>query len=294
MEPMLASPTDPKVPGGITEALGDGWVLQQKLDGERLLVVGDGAGQVEAFNRNGRPTAAVPAPVLAAVAELKIPVAFDGERVGGQFVAFDLPMAGAGTVLLSRPLTSRLETMDALLGSWAPGYRHRTGQELPILRAQTAFTPDEKRAMLDRVAAARGEGWVAKRLASTYQPGVRSLDWRKIKRVRDIDCVVEWIGDGPKQNMGLTLYRDGVLVDGGYGRDGRRGGVGECGRLTGDGQRVKEGDVVTVQILNVTDSDRLFQPTRPRIRTDKAPEECTWDQLEPLKADRGLVLAAGS
>lgn len=291
MEPMLAVPAG-TTKTEIAEVMGLGWVLQQKLDGERLLIVG-GQGQAVAYNRRGEQTMVAPFQVLAAVAELNITVALDGELVAGQFVAFDLPEAG-GQVTVDTPLQVRLQVLETLLQSWAPGYRHsHGGQELPVRLAASAIDPDDKRKMLDQVAEARGEGWVAKRLDSKYRPGDRSRDWRKVKRIRDIDCVVEWINEDPdgKRNMGLTLYRDGVLVDGGYHTDGtRKGGVGECGRLTGDGARIQQGDVVTVQILNVSDKDRLYQPTRPRIRTDKAPEECVWEQLEPLRADKTLIL----
>ena len=53
---------------------------------------------------------------------------------------------------------------------------------------------------------------------------------------------------------------------------------------------VKAGDVVEVQILYVSDDDRLYQPTRPRLRDDKTATECTWDQLEPNKTDKTLIL----
>lgn len=292
MNPMLADQAG-TTPAERDEMMGEGWLLQQKLNGERLLIESDGAGTVTALNRRGERAQTVPLMVVEALAALGVPVVLDGELVAGRFVAFDMPQAD-GRITVATPLEVRLQGLGVLLETWGPLHLDDFGRELPITAVVTAFSPDEKLAMLEAVAEARGEGWVAKRLGSTYQPsrrGRRSRDWRKIKRVRDIDCVVEWVNANGKANMGLTVFRDGELVEGGWAPDGtRKGGVGECGRLTGDGGQVQVGDVVTVQVLSVSDRNRLCQPTLPRLRLDKAPEECLWDQLEPLKADNGLIL----
>jgi hypothetical protein len=51
------------------------------------------------------------------------------------------------------------------------------------------------------------------------------------------------------------------------------------------------GDVVTVILLYSTDDNRLYQPTMPKIRLDKAPEECGWDQLDLCRTNKNTVFS---
>jgi ATP-dependent DNA ligase len=67
--------------------------------------------------------------------------------------------------------------------------------------------------------------------------------------------------------------------------------VGKVSSQTGDGKTrtFAENDVVKVNLLYVSDSNKLVQPTKPRIRTDKSWTDCTTTQLDPLKTNKGLV-----
>lgn len=80
-----------------------------------------------------------------------------------------------------------------------------------------------------------------------------------------------------KQNLRLAVYRDGKKVD-----------VGDCTARAGDGLAIKKGDVVEVRYLYVGANGRLYQPTFPKIRDDKAPHECTWDQL--VHVQKGVLV----
>jgi bifunctional non-homologous end joining protein LigD len=106
------------------------------------------------------------------------------------FMAFDLlHLDGLPTVEV--PYHVRRELLDGLelAGQWwqtPPAYTDLTGDEL-----------------LD-VAARHGlEGVVAKRLESHYQPGARSPDWRKVKRVLRQEAVVGGINPGKGARAGL-------------------------------------------------------------------------------------------
>jgi ATP-dependent DNA ligase len=266
MEPMLAVPTNLRRERMESFTGPDYW-LQQKLDGQRILLTTNGAGKVTTFNRRGDVTFA-PSAIEKALVATPFPLILDGELVDGRVVAFDC-LAANTAVTPDMPLRDRLAALERLVPALG----------LPVTVARTARNPVEKEAMLAEVIAGNGEGWMAKRVLSTYTPGTRSRDWRKLKRVSDIDCVVEWVGED-KLNIGLSLYRGNTLVN-----------VAECTRLAGSALEISPGDVVAVQTLYASEDDRLVQPTRPRIRRDKAREECTWDQLDEIRTNRFLVLA---
>jgi DNA ligase D-like protein (predicted 3'-phosphoesterase) len=145
------------------------------------------------------------------------------------------------------------------------------------------------------------EGIMAKRLGSPYEPGVRSDAWLKVKGVRTCDCVVF----GYTRGEGVRAGSFGALVlgvcDQGKGVYIGRVGTGfnradlegisaalaplatdtptlanaEKGEITWTSPRM----VVEVAFQAVTKDGRLRMPRFLRIRTDKAPPDCTLDQL---------------
>lgn len=280
MMPMLARPAEPSQMKSVCQT--DAWVMQPKIDGHRRIIAST-VTDTTGWNRSGAK-AIVPKPVQRALTGLD--VTLDGELLGDTYVAFDI-LAIAGQDLTGQPLLARLELLTRLIDAADLG---------PAVRlCPTAVTVDEKIAMVDQVTAGNGEGWMAKAVRSTYRPdtgGARNYDWLKIKRIKSVDCIVEWIGT-EKRNMGLTMYdTDGRLIEG---RDGQ-GGIAECTRLAGDGARVREGDVVEVQFLYATDPTakdphgRLYQPTKPRLRDDKDPHECVVTELDAYRTNKTLVL----
>jgi hypothetical protein len=124
------------------------------------------------------------------------------------------------------------------------------------------------------------EGVMFNRLQASYEFGRRSFSLLKVKFIKDVDCVVTALNLDSKANMQLAVYDGDELRI-----------IGECTALAGDGARVKPGDVVTVQYLYALDpsAPRLYQPTRPRIRTDKSPRECVLDQIR--FTNRGVIAA---
>ena len=108
--------------------------------------------------------------------------------------------------------------------------------------------------LADATAAQGLEGIVAKRLGSTYQPGKRSPNWRKIKHRRRVDVVIGGYtaGDG---NRASTF---GSLLVGRF--DAKRlafaGGVG-----TGFDQRLLES--LTARLRDLTIDECPFDPPPP-------------------------------
>jgi DNA ligase D-like protein (predicted ligase)/DNA ligase D-like protein (predicted 3'-phosphoesterase) len=146
------------------------------------------------------------------------------------------------------------------------------------------------------------EGIIAKKKDSLYEPGIRSNNWQKIKKLKSCDCAVfgYTLGEGNRKSLGaliLAMYDSGKPV---Y--------VGKVG--TGFSQNdinslleifkeleVKEETLVGVDIpqqvrwlkpqivcevvyQSVTKDRRLRIPRFHSLRSDKSPTECTVDQLK--------------
>ena len=145
------------------------------------------------------------------------------------------------------------------------------------------------------------EGVIAKRKISLYQLGVRSGDWLKIKKLKSCDCVIF----GYTKGTGVRAMTFGALILGLYDK-GEPVFVGKVG--TGFDQKMLEELSQTFASLKtektpfetglheeitwlkpklvceiyyqvVTNDRRLRMPRYRGLRKDKAPPECTLDQL---------------
>ena len=109
-------------------------------------------------------------------------LARDAGRIPIQFLAFDLLWLD-GRPLLGQSLARRQELLAEVLVESKLVQLSR-----PVLGSGVEFFEQAKALGL--------EGIVAKRAASTYQPGRRSADWRKIKSLMRQDCVIVGWTDG--------------------------------------------------------------------------------------------------
>lgn len=131
-------------------------------------------GEVVAFGTDGRPSFA------RLQKRMHVGRAADARRLSGtdpiRYLAFDL-LSLDGRPALGLPYAERrrlLEDLELDGAGWQCP-RYFAGNGPAVLRASQQL---------------RLEGVVAKRLTSTYRPGRRSPDWRKIKNIRTQEVVV--------------------------------------------------------------------------------------------------------
>jgi bifunctional non-homologous end joining protein LigD len=131
-------------------------------------------GEVVAFGTDGRPSFA------RLQKRMHVGRAADAQRLSDtdpiRYLAFDLlSLDGADTCALPYSERRRLLEELELDGAGWQCPRYFAGNGPSVLRASQQL---------------RLEGVVAKRLTSTYRPGRRSPDWRKIKNIRSQEVVV--------------------------------------------------------------------------------------------------------
>jgi bifunctional non-homologous end joining protein LigD len=144
--------------------------LGAALGGRRVVL----DGEVVAFGTDGRPSFA------RLQKRMHVGRAGDAQRLSGtdpvRYLAFDLlSLDGEATVELPYSERRRLLEDLELDGAGWQCPRYFAGNGPSVLRASQEL---------------RLEGVVAKRLNSSYRPGRRSPDWRKIKNIRTQEVVV--------------------------------------------------------------------------------------------------------
>jgi bifunctional non-homologous end joining protein LigD len=147
------------------------------------------------------------------------------------------------------------------------------------------------------------EGMVAKRKDSTYEQGLRTGSWLKVKNLKSCDCVIF----GYSRGEGARESTFGALVVGLYDKERKPVYVAHVG--TGFTQQLLDSlmvefkkiktDIVPFSVPSigtitwlepklvceviyqiVTRDCKLRMPRLYRLRIDKAPKECTFDQIE--------------
>ncbi len=215
-----------------------------------------------------------------------------------RLVLFDMLADIQGHVLTRQPLSVRRIALETFVKAM-PG----KGIEL----SPVTFDPEEAEAWLKDAGHGKTDGVVTKRRDDPYAPGERAMV--KIKRMRTADCVVGGFrylaGRREVGSLLLGLYdEDGKLDHVGFtstiGNDGRGaltrrleallGPPGFTGKAPGGPSRWSTGRsgeweplrpelVVEVRFDHVT-GDRFRHGTKLlRWRPDKAPHQCTFEQL---------------
>lgn len=239
----------------------DGWVFQEKHNGDRRLVEKQGD-SIKDYNRNGEPGKGLPESVK--IALRKHPMyqfVLDVELVSEEIFVFDVLCYGDEMTVL-KPYSYREATYHANF----EGYNH-------IVCVKSARTAEEKLALIQHLTENFAEGFVAKELKASYRPADNNQRYNyRYKFVKSCDCVV--IGDSTKRVNGMI--RDSVRL-GLYDNRGKLKDI--CGATKKSAFTLAAGDVVEIHYLYASGTYDAVQPRIVRKRTDKRPEDCTLEQL---------------
>lgn len=233
------------------------WTFTEKVDGVRCIIEIFG-GEVALLTRQGLPlNRTVSDDAMEWFqhhANQGTNVVIDAELVDGQVIAFDCPL-WEGKVVPEN--------------SWAHRFYHLSSlvRDSPVALVR-ASPFSSVASLVEQVESEGGEGWVAYHRDAPYTPGKRNSAVLKFKIEKEIDCIVGRRQEG-RDSFALHLVDEASLIN-----------VGHISALVGDGPRMKMGDVVTVRFQKVSDDRKLVHATLPKIRTDKAPIECTVQQLD--------------
>ena len=234
------------------------------------------------------------------------------EETPATLVLFDILADARGTDLTTHPLADR----RARLEQFASRVLRAAGERIELSPATTSL--DDARRWL---AGHEGtDGVVAKRLDGAYRCGERAM--RKVKRIRTADCVVggfRWASKGKKLgSLLLGLYdAEGRLDHVGFtasfpakdlpGIEAKvlplRGGEGFTGQAPGGPSRwstarsaewepVQPKLVVEVKYDHFTGGRFRHGTKLLRWRPEKAPRQCTIDQVLPRAASPAKKAAA--
>jgi ATP-dependent DNA ligase len=231
------------------------FVFEQKLDGHRLILsYTDPDYPPATITRGGTPYSRRLPKALTSWRP-SMPLVLDGELVGDTYWVFDILRFG-GTDLVHHSLHDRRVFLEQLF----------TTKNLPFKLVPQAKTKTQKALLASTALAKHYEGIMVKDVHLKYFGG-RSKAFLKAKFVTTADVIVTEVRDDGKESCALGAYNDkGEIVV------GRTSLIGKCD--------VKVGDVVEVRYLYLGANSRLYQPTLLKKRTDKKPQECTFDQFK--------------
>ncbi|TAM87626.1 WGR domain-containing protein [bacterium] len=228
------------------------YLMQQKHDGERLMVRRDG-GSVVGANKLGN-AASLPQALVADILALpEDSFIVDGELVGDTYHVFDLLEAGGHGN--ERPFAARHEALIALL-------RDVPSPWIAVVGVSHA----NKREALNALYDAGAEGVVFKRADAPVEAGRKHGTQFKFKFYETATCRVS--RHNAKQSVGLEMR-------------GNAGWV-EVGNVTIPPNAAKPaiGTFVEVRYLYAYAGGSLYQPTFLRVRGDVADGDCDAAQLK--------------
>lgn len=215
-------------------------------------------------------------------------------------ILFDMLLDAKGKSLIEQELAKRRAALEKFYTS--------SGETEKLKLSPYTWDRDEARLWLDD---ARGalDGVVAKRIDGAYLPGERAM--LKVKRLRTADCVVggfryasnsREVGslllglydkEGKLDHVGftssisnlerpaLTRQLEALIAPPGFTGKAPGGPSRWSTERSGEWEPVKPKLVVEVRYDHVT-GDRFRHGTKlVRFRPDKAPRQCTFDQLKP-------------
>jgi bifunctional non-homologous end joining protein LigD len=253
--PQLLNPIEEDDLRGLIE--NDAWCAQEKFDGKRLLVRKQAAA-IEGINKQG-VVVGLPEPLLQVIRQYGADVVLDGESMGDTFHAFDLLVLDALDIR-TWPYRERLSALMNLLASI---------EQQVIRLAETAFTAEQKRHLLEKLRGNQREGIVFKQVQAAYTSGRPNSGGSQLKHkfYATVSAVVAQVN--AQRSVELQLL----------GSDGWQ----PCGNVTIPSNHAvpKAGEVVEVRYLYAhRESGVLYQPVYLGARDDIDAQECRVFQLK--------------
>ena len=244
--------------------MGNQWVMQEKMDGVRLMIRRKNNTEFIGYSRTGREVA-VPLNIVEALSLPDMPNFFmDGELVGDVYYAFDL-------IELHIPLQNsnyniRKSNLDSILNRKPSS---------SVVCVKDFVRLEDKAKEFERIKHNGGEGVVFKKLAATYSVGRPSSggDYLKFKFYKTCSAMVSTINN--RRSVGLGLYNS-------------NGGLTSIGNCTIPiNHRIPEvGSLVEVKYLYARlPSHALYQPSYLGERSDIRTAECVLSQLKYKTGD---------
>ena len=235
----------------------DNWCLQEKHDGRRMIVRKCGW-DIIGINKKGN-TIGLPLPVLDVVKGFDADVTIDGESIGDVLVAFDL-LELDGVDIRFWPYRERLAALMNLLFSV---------QQRVIKLVDTAFTTNQKLALLKVLKAGKREGIVFKHVYALYTAGRPNSGGSQLKHkfVATLSAVVARINQ--QRSVEISLLG--------------AGGWQTAGNVTipANHKIPSVGQTVEIRYLyGFRESGVLFQPVYLGPRDDVDSSECLTSQLK--------------
>jgi bifunctional non-homologous end joining protein LigD len=228
----------------------DGWVLEEKHDGRRLMVRVT-AGAVEGANRKGL-LVSLPKEIEDALKEGEDCV-LDGELIGAKFWVFDV-LSYAGVDLCEKGYLQRIAARNLL------PFPHRSAVE-PV---QTFIGTEAKTSAYHQLRSADKEGVVFKRADAAYKVGRPPMGGTQVKFKFYATCsaLVEKVN----AQRSVALQLEGVSV----------GNV----TIPSNFDIPRVGDIVEVRYLYYNPGGALYQATYLGVRDDLDTDACCLSQLK--------------
>ena len=240
----------------------DNYCLQEKQDGRRLIVRKQGR-DITGINKKGN-TVGLALPLFEVVRGFDADVTIDGESIGDNLYAFDL-LELDGVDIRDWPYRERLAALMNLLFSV---------QQRVIRLVETAFTTEQKLALLQQLKAGKSEGIVFKQIFAPYTPGRPNSGGNQLKHkfVATLSAVVAKIN--AKRSVQISLL-------------GKHGWQ-TAGNVTipANHSIPRVGEVAELRYLYAHEqSGVLYQPVYLGKRDDVEAAECLVSQLKYKPTD---------
>ena len=237
---------------------------QEKKDGKRTMVqAGD---EIDGINKKGL-LIPLSEPIRDAYANLGLKLTTDGEAIGDIHYIFDLLQLN-GKDLRSWSYKKRYEALSEVMA----GNKSKVLQLVP-----TAWTPKDKRKLLEKLKKENAEGIVFKEVDAAHKHGKPPTGGSQLKYKFYKTAHVSVLRVNSQRSVGVAVFPNTKDLT-------RPIDVGNV-TIPPNKNIPQVGQIIEVRYLYAYEGGCLFQPTYLEPRTDVEPEECLIRQLKYKQAN---------